>query len=89
MIFIPKIGWFYRAANKVLVGPFRSIGDALKSSYVAKAREFKRNAIDWFKSIESDYRYLEFNPQSDLISDVYEKDIAFAMLNAADEDLPF
>ena len=89
MIFIPRIGWFYRAAGKVLVGPFLTIGDALKSSNVAKAGEFKRNAISWRSMIEADYRNLEFNPQSDLISDVYEKDIAFAMLNAADEDLPF
>ena len=89
MIFIHKIGWFYRAAGKILVGPFMSIGDALKSSQVAKYREFKRDAISWRSAIESDYRNLEFNPQSDLISDVYEKDIAFAMLNASDEDLPF
>lgn len=89
MIFIPGFGWFYRAANKVLVGPFHTIGDALKSSHIAKARNYKRDAISWLKRIESDYRYLEFNPQSDLISDVYEKDIAFAMLNASDEDLPF
>lgn len=86
MIYVPKFGWFYRAANKVLVGPFTTIGNALKSSHVAN---YKRNAIDWFKIIESDYQYLEFNPQTDLISDVYEKDIAFAQINAADEDLPF
>jgi hypothetical protein len=89
MIFIPGFGWLYRATGNVLVGPFPTIGDALKSSNVAKAREFKRNAISWRSMIDADYRNLEFNPQSDLINDVYEKDIAFAMLNASDEDLPF
>lgn len=86
MIYIPKLGWFYRAANKILIGPFKSIGLALKSEHVAKAQnDYKRKAIAWF----NDYRGMEFNPQLDLVNEVYEKDIALGIFNTADEDLPF
>lgn len=69
----------------------------LRQARIAIIRQARRDRVlraEYVKAIktwnaEMDRLCQEFNSRTDLVNEVYEKDIALSTFNTTDEDLPF